>query len=803
MRNLILFWLLCLSFTLPAQQFKQLTKMKLSEKLDGSQAAWVNLNSDTLLDVVLMGKSQSGEVKIFTFENIAGTNLSERSSLAAEIPDARFLLSDLNKDNQIDLLAATGDKVKSFLSQGDFMFTSSEVNLPTQILNAIAGDLNRDGISELITFENILNEPHIRIYERVAGQFELRSDTTGISVTDFKLFDLDKDNFTDIIVAGTNPDGQPIVQQWKNKDQFQFSKTSLTKPVNGKLSLLDFNSNGYFDLWAIGLNESGNSIYVKWLNEAGDLKYDSETESISPMQLFSGDYNADALTDQWIFGNIGNQKVNQIINTSDTIQLDTAGVVLIQPGDFDRDGNLDFLQVIDSADAMWIKLYKNMHEVQNQRPGFPIASFGISIFKRTFIFWTPSTDDHTPVPTLTYDVWLGRQSESIFMPSYSFLNGRRAIVDYGNAFTNNSKIYNQESTGQFFYHVQTIDNAYNGSYTDIIYEPGNCPITGPVLACVDLNIETVQACKGNPVELNMEQPAFWFSISGKFLGEFSSFSFLAVESDTIFSFVPQSLDCEQHKVWLIEVNDVPVSESKTIFACEGSTVKLGIAPGWDSIRWSTNPIITDQDSISVVIAEPQLIQVEASTGGCQLNNSFDIKLSKPELSMNTTQFNIQRGESVQFNVTTNAEIIQWAPPDGLSDVTIPNPIASPVQTTQYSIEVSDSIGCKNSGSILVEVQQTGFIPDLFTPNSDGNNDVLLVYGLTQASSFRFRIFNREGSVVYQTDNVSEAVASGWNGRTNGNAQPTGMYFWRVEGVLPNGESVLLNGNKNGSVFLMR
>jgi len=803
MKHLIALGLLCLSVTLNAQQFKQLAKVKLNEKLAVSQVVWVNLNSDTLLDVVLTGKNQSGDVKIITLENQAGTNLFERMTLAAEIPQGRFLLTDVNKDNQMDLLAATGNKVKSFLSGGDFTFTTSEISLPTQILNAITGDLNRDGVLELITFEQVLNEPHIRIYERVAGQFELRSDTTGISVTDFKLFDLNQDNFTDLVVSGTNPDGQPVLQQWKNNDLFQFTKTSLATPVNGKLSLLDFNADGFFDLWAIGFNESENPVHVKWINESGELKFNAEAEGIVPAQLFSGNSDSDGLADQWIFGSVNDKKINHILTATDTIKLDTAGVVLIQPGDFDRDGNLDFLQVLDSADEVWIKLYKNMHEVQNQRPGFPSATFGISIFKRTFIFWAPATDDNTSHPSLTYDVWLGDLTKSIFMPAYSFLNGRRAIVDHGNAGTNNSKIYNQESSGQIFYHIQTVDNAYNGSYTDIIYEPGNCPITGPVLACVDLNIETVQACKGNPVELNMEKHAYWFSISGKFLGEFSSYSFIAEESDTIFSFVPQSLDCEQHKVWLIDVNDGDVSESKTIYACAGSTIKLGIAPGWDSIRWLTNPIIADQDSISVVITQPQLIQVEASAGGCRLNNSFNIELSEPELSMGTTQFNIQRGESVQFNVTTNAESVQWTPPTGLSDVAMPDPIASPVQTTQYIITATDSLGCKNTGSILVEVQETGFVPDLFTPNSDGTNDALMIYGLTQASNFRFRIFNREGSLVYQADNVSEVIASGWNGSTNGNSQPTGMYFWRVEGVLPNGESVLLNGNKSGSVFLMR
>ncbi|MBX2896406.1 MAG: VCBS repeat-containing protein [Cyclobacteriaceae bacterium] len=794
MRLLILCGLLCGSITLKAQQFKQLTKVKLSEKLEVSQAAWIALNSDTLLDVVVAGKNQAGEVKIVTLQNEAGTNLLERVSFTAEIPEGKFLLTDVNNDNQIDLLAATGNKVKSFLNRGDYSFTASEVNLPTQILNATTADLNRDGVLELITFEHVLDKPHIRIYERVAGQFKLRSDTTGIFVTDFKLFDLNQDNFTDLILSGTNPAGQPVVQQWMNEGQFKFKKKSLTNPVNGKLSLLDFNEDGYFDLWAIGLNQSGNSIYVKWLNEAGLLKVTSEADGLIPTQLFSGNFDADGLADQWIFGSLNDKKINYILTATDTIKLDTAGVVLIQPGDFDRDGKLDFLQVLDSAGATWLKLFRNILDVKDSRPKGSSFSFAISTFNRTFIYWAPASDESTTTASLTYDVWLGTNSETLISPSFSLNHSRRAIVEHGNVYSNNHKIIEGLTDNRYYYLIQTVDNAFNGSY-DVC--------TGGVLPCFDLTRETVQACKGNEVELTSEGVAYWFSLSRGFLGLSETYTYFATEADTVYSFVPQGNDCSKHKAWLIHVNDGNQSESKTIYACAGSTIKLGIAPGWGSIRWLTNPIITNQDSISVVVAQPQLIQVQASVGGCRLNNLFDIKLSKPELSIGTTQFNIQRGESVQFEVVTNAEVVMWIPPDGLSDNTIPNPFASPVQNTQYTIEVIDSIGCKNTGSILVQVQQTGFIPDLFTPNSDGSNDVLLVYGLTQVSSFRFRIFNREGSVVYQTDNVSEAVASGWNGSTNGNAQPTGMYFWRVEGVLPNGESVLLNGNRNGSVFLMR
>ncbi len=99
--------------------------------------------------------------------------------------------------------------------------------------------------------------------------------------------------------------------------------------------------------------------------------------------------------------------------------------------------------------------------------------------------------------------------------------------------------------------------------------------------------------------------------------------------------------------------------------------------------------------------------------------------------------------------------------------------------------------------------EAGFIPTLFTPNGDGKNDDLRIFGLTTASGFRFTIYNREGNVVYDTKDVSTAVYQGWNGASNGQMQPSGTYFWKVEGKGNLGEAITLNGKKSGAFLLVR
>jgi gliding motility-associated-like protein len=87
-----------------------------------------------------------------------------------------------------------------------------------------------------------------------------------------------------------------------------------------------------------------------------------------------------------------------------------------------------------------------------------------------------------------------------------------------------------------------------------------------------------------------------------------------------------------------------------------------------------------------------------------------------------------------------------------------------------------------------------FVPNVFTPNGDGKNDVLLVYG-NYVASMQLRIFNQWGQLVFYSDNISQ----GWDGRYKGQQQPIGVYAYSLKVVL-NDNTVI---NKKGSINLVR
>src|SRR5580692_8299939 len=132
-------------------------------------------------------------------------------------------------------------------------------------------------------------------------------------------------------------------------------------------------------------------------------------------------------------------------------------------------------------------------------------------------------------------------------------------------------------------------------------------------------------------------------------------------------------------------------------------------------------------------------------------------------------------------ITGNVDSYTWTPPTGLSDPDIRNPVANPSANTLYTLSVVSPAGCKDSATILVNVFTPLSIPNAFTPNGDGQNDVFFVLGGPENSRIEsFTIFNRWGQPVFQVHNVLPGDRTyGWNGSFHGQTQPAGTYVYIV------------------------
>jgi gliding motility-associated-like protein len=103
-------------------------------------------------------------------------------------------------------------------------------------------------------------------------------------------------------------------------------------------------------------------------------------------------------------------------------------------------------------------------------------------------------------------------------------------------------------------------------------------------------------------------------------------------------------------------------------------------------------------------------------------------------------------------------------------------------------------GQTNTPEDSVTINQIS-VPNAFTPNDDGVHDVLLLEGSEHIQSLTFKVYNRWGEVVFETEEKDIA----WTGESKDRVCAVGVYYWILEAVMLNGEDV----QKKGNVTLMR
>jgi len=119
---------------------------------------------------------------------------------------------------------------------------------------------------------------------------------------------------------------------------------------------------------------------------------------------------------------------------------------------------------------------------------------------------------------------------------------------------------------------------------------------------------------------------------------------------------------------------------------------------------------------------------------------------------------------------------------------------SPLQTVTLSVFAQGLQSCKNSAATKTTGKTMGtniYIPNAFSPNGDGKNDVFKIYSNIVAHQ-EIRIFSQWGELIYQTSNMGE----GWDGTAKGKSQPAGVYIYAIRLKLTDGTEVVRKGSFN-------
>lgn len=153
---------------------------------------------------------------------------------------------------------------------------------------------------------------------------------------------------------------------------------------------------------------------------------------------------------------------------------------------------------------------------------------------------------------------------------------------------------------------------------------------------------------------------------------------------------------------------------------------------------------------------------------------------------------IALGDSTTLN-GSGGTINGWDPPRGLSCIDCPNPVANPDTTTMYYLSVTDDNGCKSIDSVLVTVDETSgwYLPNAFSPDGNGVNDILFFYG-TGVKEFVLQVYDRWGEKVFETTDMKV----GWDGIYKGKASIAGVYAYQLTITFKSTKVEQVKGNLN-------
>ncbi len=185
-----------------------------------------------------------------------------------------------------------------------------------------------------------------------------------------------------------------------------------------------------------------------------------------------------------------------------------------------------------------------------------------------------------------------------------------------------------------------------------------------------------------------------------------------------------------------------------------------------------------------------------SLGGSSDPMPVTVTIDSPVPAVRLQTVNANNNDPVQLQARNIGTAFNWSPITGLSSSTVANPTATINQEIQYTIRMTMASGCVTVDTMLVRVfDKHLYVPNVFSPNNDGINDILLINTIRIQSFHFFRVFNRYGKMVFETDNASR----GWDGKWNGQLQPVDTYVWVAEAKDNNGVQV----NAQGTVTLLR
>jgi gliding motility-associated-like protein len=354
------------------------------------------------------------------------------------------------------------------------------------------------------------------------------------------------------------------------------------------------------------------------------------------------------------------------------------------------------------------------------------------------------------------------------------------------------------------------------NYTVTVKDARGCLTTKPALITVNNNLfvdagDTVTICEGKIGATNAVSDAATFSwLPAVGLNNANTLNPMANPTQTTTYFLTGTKGvCTKTDSVLVLVKPVPIANAglgATI--CFGQNAMLQAAAGQAIYTWQpTTYLSSANNAISDVIKPKNNITYALSVVGANGCTSLQdgqvtIKVTPPPKVFVGNDTSIAIGEPLILQAIdvngSGFNQFAWQPFYLLNDAAAQYPIIQNIQSnTMFSVTATTVAGCVGVDSVNIKVfnKPDIYVPNAFSPNADGNNDVLRAIPVGIKLFKFFTVYDRYGHQIFNTTDPNK----GWDGKTNGSLNNTGSFIWITAGVDYTGRVV----ERKGAVVLVR
>ncbi len=247
-----------------------------------------------------------------------------------------------------------------------------------------------------------------------------------------------------------------------------------------------------------------------------------------------------------------------------------------------------------------------------------------------------------------------------------------------------------------------------------------------------------------------------------------------------------------------------VSKNDTLCLGKSSTISVS---GASNYQWSPATWLSNTTGASININPTSATGISYQVIGSDSNGCFkdtghvQIKvypIPQFDIVQSTATVNVGNQLTLQTNSSADITKWKWTPALWINNPSTAQPTITPKGDITYTCVAANAGSCIARDEIKINVVCSGgnvYLPNTFTPNGDGNNDVFYPRGKGLFNIKSLRVFNRWGEIVFEKLSfTANDAASGWDGTYKGNKVDADVYIFAIEVLCDNSAVIPVKGN---------